>query len=389
MAQPRYDDGLHGYGMDSGAAAAAMYDPHAGHRPPGLQGLPSHHSPHMTHAAAAAATVGMHGYHSGAGGHGTPSHVSPVGNHLMGAIPEVHKRDKDAIYEHPLFPLLALIFEKCELATCTPREPGVQGGDVCSSESFNEDIAMFSKQVRIMAPAFGAIDGATSRQQQQQQQQQQHSRGNNNNVLLPYIRSQKPYYTADPEVDSLMVQAIQVLRFHLLELEKPAGIESPRVSEGLKPKPKQKQQQQQQQQQHRINISICAIIMVMGLAMESQSELELEFTGNASKAICMPFAGEGAAGRDNRDEQVHELCDNFCHRYISCLKGKMPIDLVIDERDTTKPPELGSANGEGRSNADSTSHTDGASTPDVPSTQDFSPLEETYASYRIKHEADF
>lgn len=31
--------------------------------------------------------------------------------------------------------------------------------------------------------------------------------------------------------------------------------------------------------------------------------------------------------------KVHELCDNFCHRYISCLKGKMPIDLVIDERD--------------------------------------------------------
>ena len=31
--------------------------------------------------------------------------------------------------------------------------------------------------------------------------------------------------------------------------------------------------------------------------------------------------------------QVHELCDNFCHRYISCLKGKMPIDLVVDERD--------------------------------------------------------
>ncbi|XP_029653997.1 homeobox protein Meis1-like, partial [Octopus sinensis] len=30
---------------------------------------------------------------------------------------------------------------------------------------------------------------------------------------------------------------------------------------------------------------------------------------------------------------VHELCDNFCQRYISCLKGKMPIDLVIDERD--------------------------------------------------------
>lgn len=67
--------------------------------------------------------------------------------------------------------------------------------------------------------------------------------------------------------------------------------------------------------------------------------------------------------------QVHELCDNFCHRYISCLKGKMPIDLVIDERDpTAKPMELGgSTNGNdgARSNADSTSHTDGASTPDV------------------------
>ncbi|KPI92086.1 Homeobox protein homothorax [Papilio xuthus] len=61
-------------------------------------------------------------------------------------------------------------------------------------------------------------------------------------------------------------------------------------------------------------------------------------------------------------EFVHELCDNFCHRYISCLKGKMPIDLVIDERESARPPD---ANGE-RSAADS-GH-DGASTPDVVST---------------------
>jgi hypothetical protein len=54
----------------------------------------------------------------------------------------------------------------------------------------------------------------------------------------------------------------------------------------------------------------------------------------------------------------------------------MPIDLVIDERDGGKPPELtGSTNGDGgtRSNADSTSHTDGASTPDVVSTHFLSP----------------
>lgn len=63
------------------------------------------------------------------------------------------------------------------------------------------------------------------------------------------------------------------------------------------------------------------------------------------------------------------MCDNFCHRYISCLKGKMPIDLVIDERDSTKPPEMGNGlDGGPRSTADSTSHTDGASTPDVVST---------------------
>lgn len=51
-----------------------------------------------------------------------------------------------------MFPLLALVFEKCELATCTPREPGVAGGDVCSSDSFNEDIAVFAKQVRHLSP---------------------------------------------------------------------------------------------------------------------------------------------------------------------------------------------------------------------------------------------
>lgn len=45
-----------------------------------------------------------------------------------------------------------------------------------------------------------------------------------------------------------------------------------------------------------------------------------------------PFTGPGTLFYF----QVHELCDNFCHRYISCLKGKMPIDLVIDDRDGNK-----------------------------------------------------
>ena len=36
--------------------------------------------------------------------------------------------------------------------------------------------------------------------------------------------------------------------------------------------------------------------------------------------------------------KVHELCDNFCQRYINCLKGKMPMDLVIEETDSLPPP---------------------------------------------------
>jgi len=120
------------------------------------------------------------------------------------------KQQKDLIYSHPLFPLLALIFEKCELATCTPRD-ATGPADVCSSESFNDDVTEFAKQ----------------------------------------LQKDQNYITTNPELDNVMIQAIQVLRFHLLELEK-----------------------------------------------------------------------------------VHELCDNFTHRYITCLKGKLPMDLVIDERDS-------------------------------------------------------
>lgn len=36
---------------------------------------------------------------------------------------------------HPLFPLLALLFEKCEIAT--------QCAEISSSESFNQDIQAF------------------------------------------------------------------------------------------------------------------------------------------------------------------------------------------------------------------------------------------------------
>jgi len=81
--------------------------------------------------------------------------------------------DKRQIYKHPLFPLLALLFEKCELAT--------QSAECPTSESFNVDIQAFV------------------------QHQQQEKR---------------PLLSDNEEANELMIRAIQVLRIHLLELEK-------------------------------------------------------------------------------------------------------------------------------------------------------------------------
>ncbi|CAJ0582197.1 unnamed protein product, partial [Mesorhabditis spiculigera] len=118
------------------------------------------------------------------------------------------KRDKEAIYAHPLYPLLCCLFEKCELATSTPREGG--SAEVVSSASFRDDVAEFARNA---------------------------------------MNQSDRYYVPNRELDTLMLQSIEMLRFHLLELEK-----------------------------------------------------------------------------------VHELCDNFCNRYVNCLKGKMPMDIIGDER---------------------------------------------------------
>lgn len=95
-----------------------------------------------------------------------------------GASPEASKSgdsedEKKAIYSHPLFPLLVLLFEKCEQAS--------QSADCPSSDSFDVDIQSF-----------------VQRQE----------------------KDNKPFFSDDPDLDNLMVKAIQVLRIHLLELEK-------------------------------------------------------------------------------------------------------------------------------------------------------------------------
>ncbi|XP_042573349.1 homeobox protein PKNOX1 isoform X1 [Cyprinus carpio] len=80
---------------------------------------------------------------------------------------------KTAIYRHPLFPLLALLFEKCEQST--------QSSECVTSASFDVDIENFVRN--------------------------QEKEG-------------KAFFSEDPDLDNLMVKAIQVLRIHLLELEK-------------------------------------------------------------------------------------------------------------------------------------------------------------------------
>lgn len=81
--------------------------------------------------------------------------------------------DKHAVYEHPLFPLLALLLEKCELAT--------HSGDFICGESLVSDVQTFLRHQQ---------------------------------------RDCKPFLSSQPEIDELMIRAIQVLRIHLLELEK-------------------------------------------------------------------------------------------------------------------------------------------------------------------------
>uniref|UniRef100_S4R6C2 Pbx/knotted 1 homeobox 2 n=1 Tax=Petromyzon marinus TaxID=7757 RepID=S4R6C2_PETMA len=103
----------------------------------------------------------------------TPSAGPVVGGGAAGDAQAQLEADKRAVYRHPLFPLLALLFERCEEATL--------GSDSVSSAGFDLD-----------------IEGFVQRQESER----------------------KPFFSDEPEIDNLMVKAIQVLRIHLLELEK-------------------------------------------------------------------------------------------------------------------------------------------------------------------------
>nr|QFQ66898.1 PKNOX2-like protein [Hofstenia miamia] len=108
------------------------------------------------------------------GGNATPVPNTAVSGTSLGITDsQSFETDKNYIYGHPLFPLMALLFDKCEQATNSVECP--------SSASFEIDIETFIHQQE---------------------------------------RERKPFFTENAEVDSLMIKAIQVLRIHLLELEK-------------------------------------------------------------------------------------------------------------------------------------------------------------------------
>jgi len=81
--------------------------------------------------------------------------------------------EKIAIYRHPLFPLLRILFEKCELAT--------NSIEIINASTFDNEIKTFVTQM---------------------------------------AKDQKAFFTNDAEVDGLILKSLQVLRIHLLELEK-------------------------------------------------------------------------------------------------------------------------------------------------------------------------
>ncbi|XP_065056241.1 homeobox protein PKNOX1-like isoform X1 [Rhopilema esculentum] len=83
------------------------------------------------------------------------------------------ENQKLLVYRHPLFPLLGKIFEECELAT--------NSLDAVNSQAFDQEIKTF---------------------------------------ITLQAKEGKPFFTDDADTDQLMLKALQVLRIHLLEMEK-------------------------------------------------------------------------------------------------------------------------------------------------------------------------
>uniref|UniRef100_A0A182WJ38 MEIS N-terminal domain-containing protein n=1 Tax=Anopheles minimus TaxID=112268 RepID=A0A182WJ38_9DIPT len=115
---------------------------------------------------------------------------STISPHGLSDIDQAQfEADKRAVYKHPLFSLLALLLEKCEQATqgyipssSSASSPnGSSNNGTSDGDSFSRDIQAFVQLLE---------------------------------------KEKRPLLTNNSELDGLMIKALQVLRIHLLELEK-------------------------------------------------------------------------------------------------------------------------------------------------------------------------
>uniref|UniRef100_A0A182X3L1 Meis_PKNOX_N domain-containing protein n=1 Tax=Anopheles quadriannulatus TaxID=34691 RepID=A0A182X3L1_ANOQN len=119
-----------------------------------------------------------------------PASGSTLSPHGLSDIDQAQfEADKRAVYKHPLFSLLALLLEKCEQATqgyipssSSASSPnGSSNHGPSDGDSFSRDIQAFVQLLE---------------------------------------KEKRPLLTNNSELDGLMIKALQVLRIHLLELEK-------------------------------------------------------------------------------------------------------------------------------------------------------------------------
>lgn len=82
--------------------------------------------------------------------------------------------------------------------------------------------------------------------------------------------------------------------------------------------------------------------------------------------------------------KVHDLCDNFCHRYITCLKGKMPTDLILDEREGGSKSDMEDFTGSCSSLSEQVRQADTIPTGDSPSPS-FSTSNSPVSAGRTRH----
>uniref|UniRef100_A0A4W2GX24 Meis homeobox 3 n=1 Tax=Bos indicus x Bos taurus TaxID=30522 RepID=A0A4W2GX24_BOBOX len=136
---------------------------------------------------------------------------------------------------------------------------------------------------------------------------------------LPPSLCLPPFFSPSPpsSVCFQMIQAIQVLRFHLLELEKVSASHFP-ARPPLPPIPP---------------------LLAPSTPPSGSLPTRVEAEGHPHPCAPQPWPPGGPPSTPV-PPQVHDLCDNFCHRYITCLKGKMPIDLVIEDRDSSCREDL-------------------------------------------------